>query len=60
MLSTHSTSEGWVRYRRCVCGEVSIELVRLGDHTTTVDALATAPGHAEATMPAKGTVAARV
>lgn len=30
VLSTHHTSEGWVRYRRCVCGEVSIELVTLG------------------------------
>ncbi|WP_219412901.1 hypothetical protein [Pseudonocardia nigra] len=29
VLSTHATSEGWVRYRRCVCGAVSIELVRL-------------------------------
>ncbi len=40
VLSTHPTSEGWVRYRRCACGEVSIELVRLADHSTTVDALA--------------------
>jgi hypothetical protein len=31
ILSTHPTSEGWVRYRRCVCGAVSIELVRLDD-----------------------------
>lgn len=30
VLSTHHTSEGWVRYRRCVCGTVSIELVTLG------------------------------
>jgi hypothetical protein len=29
VLSTHPTSEGWVRYRRCICGAVSIELVRL-------------------------------
>jgi hypothetical protein len=29
VLSTHHTSEGWVRYRRCVCGAVAIELVRL-------------------------------
>jgi hypothetical protein len=29
VLSTHHTSEGWVRYRRCVCGTVSIELVTL-------------------------------
>ncbi len=27
VLSTHHTSEGWVRYRRCVCGVVSIELI---------------------------------
>lgn len=26
-LSTHLTSEGWVRYRRCACGAVSIEVV---------------------------------
>jgi hypothetical protein len=31
VLSTHSTSEGWIRYRRCVCGEVSIELVTLAE-----------------------------
>lgn len=30
VLSTHHTSEGWVRYRRCVCGAVSVELVTLG------------------------------
>ena len=30
VLSTHHTSEGWVRYRRCVCGAVAIEMVRLG------------------------------
>ena len=30
VLSTHHTSEGWVRYRRCVCGNVAIELVTLG------------------------------
>jgi hypothetical protein len=30
VLSTHHTSEGWVRYRRCVCGDVTIELVTLG------------------------------
>lgn len=29
MLSTHPTSEGWVRYRRCACGSVSIQLVHL-------------------------------
>jgi hypothetical protein len=29
ILSTHSTSQGWVRYRRCVCGTVSIQLVTL-------------------------------
>ncbi|MCY7340392.1 MAG: hypothetical protein LH603_00610 [Pseudonocardia sp.] len=31
VLSTHHTSEGWVRYRRCACGAVSIELVTLDD-----------------------------
>ncbi|MDN5860203.1 MAG: hypothetical protein L0H84_16450 [Pseudonocardia sp.] len=31
MLSTHHTSEGWVRYRRCICGTVSIELVTLAE-----------------------------
>jgi hypothetical protein len=30
VLSTHHTSQGWVRYRRCVCGVVTIELVKLG------------------------------
>ncbi|GEL18582.1 hypothetical protein [Pseudonocardia asaccharolytica] len=30
VLSTHHTSEGWVRYRRCVCGEVTVELVTPG------------------------------
>jgi transcriptional regulator NrdR family protein len=29
VLSTHHTSEGWVRYRRCVCGAVSIQLITL-------------------------------
>jgi hypothetical protein len=29
VLSTHHTSEGWVRYRRCPCGSVSIQLVQL-------------------------------
>jgi hypothetical protein len=29
VLSTHRTSEGWVRYRRCICGAVTIELVTL-------------------------------
>jgi hypothetical protein len=29
VLSTHHTSEGWVRYRRCICGAVTIELVTL-------------------------------
>lgn len=42
VLSTHPTSQGWVRYRRCSCGQVSIELVRLADHSTTVDELASA------------------
>ena len=31
VLSTHSTSQGWIRYRRCVCGTVSIELIRLDE-----------------------------
>jgi hypothetical protein len=35
VLSTHHTSQGWVRYRRCVCGAVSIELVTLGDRAGT-------------------------
>jgi hypothetical protein len=26
VLSTHRTSQGWVRYRRCICGTMSIEL----------------------------------
>jgi hypothetical protein len=25
-ISTHHTSEGWVRYKKCACGGVSIEL----------------------------------
>lgn len=29
VLSTHHTSQGWVRYRRCACGAVRIELVTL-------------------------------
>lgn len=33
VLSTHPTSQGWTRYRRCVCGDVSIELVRLATET---------------------------
>jgi hypothetical protein len=33
VLSTHHTSQGWIRYRRCVCGTVSIELVRLDERT---------------------------
>lgn len=28
-ISTHHTSEGWVRYKRCTCGSVSIELLTL-------------------------------
>ena len=35
VLSTHHTSQGWVRYRRCVCGTVSIELVTLGEQAGT-------------------------
>jgi hypothetical protein len=30
VLSTHRTSQGWVRYSRCVCGDVAIQLVTLG------------------------------
>jgi hypothetical protein len=33
VLSTHPTSQGWVRYRRCVCGRVAIELVAPGGAT---------------------------
>ena len=33
VLSTHHTSEGWVRYRRCLCGAVTIELVQLDDRS---------------------------
>lgn len=40
VLSTHHVSEGWVRYRRCACGRMSIELVtldeRLSRHTEAV------------------------
>ena len=40
VLSTHQTSEGWVRYRRCVCGDVTIELVTLGPAAgTTVESV---------------------
>ncbi|GAY13217.1 hypothetical protein TOK_2136 [Pseudonocardia sp. N23] len=71
MLSTHPTSEGWVRYRRCICGEVSIELVRLGAHTTTVDPVATTSGHtgpqqagqehsAPGALPAQSAISTRV
>lgn len=43
VLSTHHTSQGWIRYRRCVCGAVSIQLVTLdatpaGTRTSTVAA----------------------
>ncbi|MCO1657550.1 hypothetical protein [Pseudonocardia humida] len=34
VLSTHHTSEGWVRYRRCPCGSVTIELVQLDERRT--------------------------
>ena len=34
VLSTHHVSEGWVRYRRCACGQVSVELVTLDDRLT--------------------------
>jgi hypothetical protein len=36
ILSTHSTSQGWVRYRRCVCGTVSIQLVTLDGQCGTL------------------------
>ena len=29
LLSTHHTSEGSVRYRRCICGAVMVDLVTL-------------------------------
>jgi hypothetical protein len=35
VMSTHQTSEGWVRYRRCICGAVTIELVTLDGATGT-------------------------
>lgn len=35
VLSTHHTSQGWVRYRRCVCGTFAIELVTLGAGAAT-------------------------
>src|ERR1700754_3459277 len=37
VLSTHHTSQGWTRYRRCVCGAVMIELVTVdaGDQPRT-------------------------
>ncbi|MCW0216169.1 MAG: hypothetical protein OJJ54_22695 [Pseudonocardia sp.] len=28
-LSTHHTSDGWVRYRLCGCGTLSIQLLEL-------------------------------
>ncbi|SHK92056.1 hypothetical protein SAMN05443637_114126 [Pseudonocardia thermophila] len=34
VLSTHRTSEGWVRYRRCMCGAVAIELLTLTGEPT--------------------------
>ncbi|MCF7551142.1 hypothetical protein [Pseudonocardia sp. WMMC193] len=37
-LSTHHTSEGWVRYKRCACGGVSIELLTLDTRPTGVHA----------------------
>ena len=30
-ISTHHTSDGWVRYKRCACGGVSIELLTMED-----------------------------
>ena len=41
-LSTHRTSEGWVRYRRCGCGSVSVELLTLG--VPSPDGAGTRPG----------------
>jgi hypothetical protein len=35
VLSTHHTSQGWIRYRRCVCGAVTIELVTLDERAGT-------------------------
>lgn len=29
VLSTHRTSEGWIRYRKCVCGDLRFELITL-------------------------------
>jgi hypothetical protein len=47
VLSTHHTSQGWVRYRRCVCGAVTIQLVTLGAATgTQVEPLRTPDGTA--------------
>jgi hypothetical protein len=42
VLSTHPTSEGWVRYRRCPCGSTSIQLVQLSSgHDLQTDLLTT-------------------
>jgi hypothetical protein len=38
VLSTHPTSQGWVRYRRCVCGTLSIQLVTPGGSSGPVAA----------------------
>jgi hypothetical protein len=35
VLSTHRISQGWVRYTRCVCGDLMIELVTLGPAART-------------------------
>lgn len=35
IVSTHPTSQGWVRYRECMCGAVTIELVTLADRGAT-------------------------
>ena len=44
VLSTHSTSQGWVRYRRCVCGTVTIELVTLAPRGMQVEPVGEATG----------------
>ena len=42
-ISTHPTSEGWVRYKRCACGGVSIELVTPAPSGAGVDTRAVSP-----------------
>jgi hypothetical protein len=44
VLSTHHTSQGSVRYRRCVCGMLSIELATLnGSGRTRIEAVIKRP-----------------